>query len=376
MADMQPSADESGDTGAVGEAPTGSAAPSGMSKRAVPAAVTKRFLRLEDRYFYPDHSLAFIDSGNRLKVRTDNSDVVPSIVAIVQARGWKSIRLTGTQAFRQQMWQEATLQGIDVHGYEPSELERLQMQRATAEREQLHKSQQQPSDAASDTNSTRSEATPNRQNPRNRSSAPTVGLLLDHGAAPYQFDPQRGMSYYVRLKTEAGERTLWGNDLERALAESRSGARVGDTVVLHQRGVQPVTIRVPDPEAQDGSIGEKKFVTHRLVWSVETTQYVEALNRKATMFRNPQVKQEDLLSEYPDLAGAVGVLKLGEQFAKRLTPHADDQARMVQAIRNRLADAIAQGQEINLPQQRLRASHIHQRARSAPTREDPVRSRG
>lgn len=37
--------------------------------------------------------------------------------------------------------------------------------------------------------------------------------MLAHGAAPYQNDPAEKMSYFVKLRTETGERTIWGKDL-------------------------------------------------------------------------------------------------------------------------------------------------------------------
>ena len=396
MADTQTHLKDQDDSGMAGEATSGSTStlasrsprPARQPDRSVPEAVTLRYLRLGERYFNADHTLVFIDTGTRLKVRTDDPEVFPSLVAIMQARGWGSVRLTGTQAFRQGVWREATRQGIDVQGYDPSELERLQAQRARADTSMgvgvgsdrdhgaaAQDARRQPSDIASGSASTRPDPTPERPSPPAPARSPLVGLLLDQGPAPHQFDPQQGMSYHVRVRTEAGERTLWGHDLERALAESRSGAGVGDTVVVSQRTVQPEANRAHEASEREGSAGAPQFVARRVLWSVETTRHAEALERKATLFRRADVTQEALLTQHPELAGAAAVLKLGEQFARRLASEPADQARMVQAIRTRLADAIAQGQDIGLPQERLRPSHIQPRGRDAPTYEDPVHTR-
>ena len=56
------------------------------------------------------------------------------------------------------------------------------------------------------------------------------GRLLAHGKAPYRFEPDSGESYYVRLQTADGRQVLWGTDLERAMRESKSHAKVGDAV--------------------------------------------------------------------------------------------------------------------------------------------------
>ena len=56
------------------------------------------------------------------------------------------------------------------------------------------------------------------------------GRLLAHGKAPYRFEPENAASYYVRLQTAEGRQVLWGTDLERAMRESKSHAKVGDAV--------------------------------------------------------------------------------------------------------------------------------------------------
>lgn len=354
--------------GSVGEQPP---SPASASNRIVPDAVASRFLRIDDRYFFPDRTLAFVDTGTRLKVRTHNLEVVHSIVAIMQARGWQTVALKGTHEFRQKVWHEATLQGIGVRGYEPSALEMQQLQRAL-DCDQVMRQDRPVEDGGP---AVGLPSTEERRAPRDGLRPPTVGVLLAHAAAPYQFDPMQRMSYYARIQTEVGERTLWGTDLERAMVESRSGVRVGDEVVLSQRGARPVTVRVPDRNAEGELVGDKKQIAQRMTWSVEKTEYIESLDRKAALLRNGAVAADAVLSQYPDLAGAVVGMRLAEQFAQRLTPRADDQARVVHAIRSRIADAIAQGQEVKLPPQRVRQAHVHHRGRSAPTLEDPGHSR-
>ncbi|MDM0058964.1 LPD7 domain-containing protein [Variovorax fucosicus] len=356
--------DDPNAAGSVGEQPPN---PASTSNRIVPDAVARRFLRIDDRYYFPDRTLAFVDTSTRLKVRTHNLEVVHSIVAIMQARGWRTVSLKGTHEFRQKVWHEATLQGIGVRGYEPSALEMQQLQHALDRDRAMHQGRP-PAEGGP---ASGLPSTEERRAPRDGLRPPTVGVLLAHAAAPYQFDPMQRMSYYLRIQTEVGERTLWGTDLERALAESRSGVQVGDEVVLSQRGARPVTVRVPDRNAQGELVGDKKQIAQRMNWSVETTLYIESLNRKASLLRNGAVAGDAVLSQYPELAGAVAGMRLAELFAQRLTPRADDQARLVQAIRTRLADAIAQGQEVKLPPQRMRQTHVHQRGRSAPTPEDP-----
>lgn len=353
--------------GSVGEHPPRPPGESSPSNRLVPDAVARRFLRIEDKYFFPDRTLAFVDSGTRLKVHTHNLEVVHSIVAIMQARGWQSVQLTGTQEFRQKVWHEATLQGIGVLGYEPGALEIQQLQRALDRDQSMRQAQSSAEE--------RKDASPDRNSVAAGQRRPSRGVLLAHAAAPYHFDPMQRMSYYVRLQTEVGERTLWGSDLERAIAESRSGATVGDEVVVSQRGARSVTVRVPDRNKEGELVGDKKLIAQRMTWSIERVQYIDSLGHKAALFRDGATKTAAALSQYPELIGAVAGMKLAEQFAQRLTPHADDQTRIVQAIRSGLANAIAQGQHIHLPPRQARPTYVHHRGRSVPTLDEPGHSR-
>lgn len=363
------------DTGAVDVQPPH---PSSASHRIVPEAVAGRFLRIDDRYFFPDRTLAFIDHGARLKVRTHNMEVVHSVVAIMEARGWRSVRVSGTTEFRQKLWQEATLRGIGVQGYDPDALEVQQVQRAL-DRQQTSKLPPDPSLATPlipptlPAGERRPHADEKRQRPRDGQRPPIVGVLLAHAAAPYHFDADQRMSYYVRVRTEAGERTVWGADLERAVAESRSNVQPGDEVVLRQSGARPITVRVPERNSAGELVGERKLRTQRMGWTAEKVQFLAALDRKAELLRDTRNNTGDLLAEHPDLAGAVVGLKLAEQFARRLTSRHEDQARLIQAIRSGLADAVARGLQIEprhrtAPERSSARDHVdaHARTRSRP----------
>ena len=52
-----------------------------------------------------------------------------------------------------------------------------------------------------------------------------AGRLFDHGTANYQHDRHADLSYFVKIDTPDGERTLWGKDLERAVGQSLSRAK-------------------------------------------------------------------------------------------------------------------------------------------------------
>jgi len=81
-----------------------------------------------------------------------------------------------------------------------------------------------------------------------------AGRLVEHGAAPFEHDPQKRDSYFVTLENDKGEqRTLWGVDLERAMTEA--APEIGEKIGLQHMGSTPVTL-------PDGT------QTHRNTWQV------------------------------------------------------------------------------------------------------------
>lgn len=90
------------------------------------------------------------------------------------------------------------------------------------------------------------------------------GELLAHGSAPYKHEPENQASYFVTLKTDAGERTIWGV----ALAEAMHSACVepGEQLRLEDLGTQPVVVQ---EIAEDGTVTEK--TTHRREWAAALT---------------------------------------------------------------------------------------------------------
>jgi len=82
-----------------------------------------------------------------------------------------------------------------------------------------------------------------------------AGRLVEHGAAPFEHDPQKSDSYFVTLETDQGQqRTLWGVDLERVMKEA--APEIGDKIGLQHEGATPVTL-------PDGT------QTHRNTWKVQ-----------------------------------------------------------------------------------------------------------
>jgi len=137
--------------------------------------------------------------------------VIQSMVAIASEAGRGEVTVSGTEFFKKEAWFAASLAGLEVRGYAPTDFERERLARALGARRGAASSEVEPQaqSAPELKGSARS---------RPAEGALIVGKLVDHGPAPYAHDPRQPMSYFVRIETEQGDREIWGVDLERAFA--------------------------------------------------------------------------------------------------------------------------------------------------------------
>lgn len=228
--------------------------------RAMPPEIERRFVRVGREFYFPDGARAFSDRGRRLTTPSENTEVIRSLIEIARARGWQSLVVSGTERFRKDAWLAAQAAGIEARGYRPSEFEQAHAVRARARAQARESSElQDPRDAPKD-----SREAPRRRDdgPRERQERPRgwiKGKLLEHGPTNYRNDPTEPPSYFVKVETERGERTVWGVDLERALKQALSRPQAGDEVGLRAVRREPVTVRAPAVNGR-GEIVDRKSV--------------------------------------------------------------------------------------------------------------------
>ncbi len=104
----------------------------------IPDHIRKRFVQVGHRYHFPDGAHAFTDRGARLVTPSENTEVVKSLIAIADARGWKEITVTGTERFRKEAWAAGSALGLKVRGYTPTEFERAHLARKLAREAATH----------------------------------------------------------------------------------------------------------------------------------------------------------------------------------------------------------------------------------------------
>lgn len=81
------------------------------------------------------------------------------------------------------------------------------------------------------------------------------GSIVDFGTAPFEFDDSNNDSFFIRLATRSGHKTLWSVGLKDALQNSEFNT--GDFVRIKHLGKQPVEV----PTNNNGEI--KLIKTHR-----------------------------------------------------------------------------------------------------------------
>lgn len=226
--------------------------------------------------------VAFVDVGKSLSTERDDKATIRAMVEVASAKNWKEITVSGSDDFRRNAWVEASLNGMQVRGYEPREADKqllAELQQShkptnvitAVEREHQKEEPREPATPAAEQTQPRkhidgdaltahektvldnsrailnsktlgdqfTEATLRELEARLRGERIYVGEIVDHGKAPYRFDKKNDDSYYVILNTRAGEQVIWG----KGLAEAMQQRRAGEQIVLKNIGKRDVTVQ-------------------------------------------------------------------------------------------------------------------------------------
>ena len=350
--------------------------------RPVPAHIAGKYLVKGNTYHFDDQTVAFVDKGTSLTVRTHNKAVIQDLVAIAKARDWQEVTVSGTQAFRREAWKAAASAGLTVSGYSPSKIERVAVERE-------HR--------ARDASITTETAPPRESSAESESTHTTKGVrygtLVAHGEAPYRHDATQSASYFVTLRDAAGqERTSWGVGLKEALRESKTAPAVNDLIGIRRAGSTPVTVvkRIVD---EDGEVIAQSIDANRHNWVVEKAEHftqrvgapaqdhrptptaaekptvtnmkegsspefgAKALTRDeeaAAAIRSAATTREELQLKYPELNQAVfqhfaSHDQFADAYVKSGLIRESDRTQVIAQMRDRLASKLEQGAVIREP---------------------------
>ena len=317
----------------------------------MPDSVQERFIQIGSKFHFPDGTEAFTHESNRLTTRSENSVVIQSMVAIARENGKGPVTVGGTEFFKKEAWFAASLAGLEVRGYQPTDFERERLVRALAARRvpgAQEASGPPPAAATAEERPVPKGAGEARTaEPRPPSSDLIVGRLVDHGAAPYGHDPKQPMSYFVRVETARGDREIWGVDLERAFRQSLSTPGIGDEIGVRSIGRQAVTVLATKLDAQGRESGQAPLDTHRNQWIVERKDFLDERQRMAEVLRDQSLSAADGARRHPELEGSYMQLQLGRALAEQQFRDKAQRDQFVDHLRAHIAQRIEFGQPLD-----------------------------
>jgi putative DNA primase/helicase len=200
----------------------------------------------------------------------------------------------------------------------------------------------------------------------------TVGRLVAHGAARYQFRAEEEPSYYVRVLTNRGERTLWGKDLERALGEAETKPTVGDMIGARRVAREAVTVTARERDAEGRIVRQAERQAHRNRWVVEKVKFFADRAQAARRLRDDQADVRDSIRAHPELKSSFLSVRAAEEFALQRIADPADRERFLDLVRGALAGSVQRGEP--LPDVRLKGGARSQAGGPrAPRKDGPAR---
>jgi putative DNA primase/helicase len=272
-------------------------------------ALEKQYILADDKYHFRDRTgeVAFHAQDKRLMTSFETPSVVASMVDLAEARGWSSLKLSGTQDFKREAWLQASLRDIETSGYKPTELDKARLEEIRSERQPAapantltrmesgasgrHRFEPHHEDGQPEP---KIPMTPKQDQAlkvleaimkergdspaaiaaahevaveRLRSDRVYAGKLIQVGHGPYQDKPGEKLSPFIVLEDDKGARNkVWGVDFPRALGEA--DAKIGETLAVVYKGRHPVTVDVPVKDKAGKVVAMEPTEVVRNSWEV------------------------------------------------------------------------------------------------------------
>jgi hypothetical protein len=176
----------------------------------------------------------------------------------------------------------------------------------------------------------------------------TIGKLIDHGRARHEFHPQGHASYYVKILTDDGPRTIWARGLERALVKSRTQPQVGDQIGIRENNLAPVSFITRTRNAEGLVVATRQADTPRPHWVIEKLEDFDLRAAAARALRDPTLSRREAVLTHRELAPAYWLLDAAQKYAADRWDNSKTVQTFVGAVRETLALTIERG--IELPQ--------------------------
>jgi hypothetical protein len=265
--------------------------------------------------------LAFKVADDRLVTRLAAVEVIRDMVSVAQHRRWASLEVRGSVEFRREAWLEASARGMEVRGYEPSELDRQTL----ADRQEVwDRTHPRRSETEAHSVSDKDGHTERLDYDKGVS-----GRLIEVGNAPYRNRNDAETTAYVAIELDSGHRhQVWGVGLEKATADS--DAKPGDRIQVRRDGVEQVTKKIKVIDAANGQTHIERRQVPRHRWRVTAEKFRSADRQTA--------------ARDPDLVAAQSQMVIIEKALERVFPE-DERGRrnIMEAVRGRIAQHLEHG---------------------------------
>ncbi|MGY3613925.1 LPD7 domain-containing protein [Bradyrhizobium sp. USDA 10063] len=214
--------------------------------------------------------LAFKVTEDRLVTRLAAAEVIRDMVSVAQHRQWEALHVRGSVEFRREAWLEAGARGIEVRGYQPTDLDR----QALADRREVW-NRTPPRTHEVGVGSTSDKDTLAERLDYDKGVS---GRLIEVSRAPYRNRSDAETTTYVTIELDNGLRhQVWGVGLEKAAADSK--ASPGDRIQVRRDGVERVAKDIKVIDAANGSARIERRQVPRNRWQV-TAETIRTADRQ------------------------------------------------------------------------------------------------
>jgi len=265
--------------------------------------------------------LAFKVTEDRLVTRLAAAEVIRDMVSVAQHRHWESLQVRGWAEFRREAWLEASARGMEVQGYQPTELDRQTL----ADRQEVWNRTHPRSLEAE----ARSVSDQDGHADRLDYDKGVSGRLIEVGQAHYRNRADAETSTYLAIKLDNGKRhEVWGVGLEKAAVDSK--AKPGDRIDVRREGIEQVSKSIKAIDAANGHARIERRQVPRNRWRVTAEKFRSADRKTAA---------RDL-----DLVAAQSQMVIIEKALERALPE-QERARhsIMEAARERIVEHLERG---------------------------------
>ncbi|HGU6660896.1 TPA: LPD7 domain-containing protein [Klebsiella pneumoniae] len=238
---------------------------------------------------------AFYDYGSHLRMATpeasQSDEMILAAVLTADKQHHRGIEITGSDEFKERVFNLISEYNIEVKLSNPEQrVKLLELKKANETAKETAKENVADSNANKQEGANEKANSSVQQNgmrweesasvqPKKQNASDTQkedkaageswekGVIVAHGRAKYEWKDDESMNYFVTLKNEHGEKTLWGKDLERAVKDA--GVDTERLVTVRKLGFVDVEVNAPVRDESNKIVRYETIQTKRNEWEVK-----------------------------------------------------------------------------------------------------------